>query len=79
VDVERWFDYVIEFGRGSTFKFSAATDDVGKVASLAFSRFLGTGPRATVPFKRGEPDFLALNVDLPWVMQTGKWKDALSR
>jgi D-alanyl-D-alanine carboxypeptidase len=39
VDGKRWFDYVIEFGPGSTFNFSAAMDDEGKVASLAFNRF----------------------------------------
>ena len=39
VDGKRWFDYVIEFGPGSTFRFSVAMDDEGRVASLGFKRF----------------------------------------
>ena len=38
-DGKHWFDYLIEFGPGSSFKFSAALDDDGKVTSLAFNRF----------------------------------------
>jgi len=34
-----WLDYLIEFGPGSSFKFSVAMDDVGRVTSLAFDRF----------------------------------------
>ena len=39
VEGKRWFDYVIEFGPGSTFRFSVAMDDEGRVASLGFNRF----------------------------------------
>jgi hypothetical protein len=39
VDGKRWFDYVIEFGPGSTLGFSVAMDDEGKVADLGFNRF----------------------------------------
>ena len=39
VESKRWFDYLIEFGPGSTFKFSVAMDDEGRVTSLGFNRF----------------------------------------
>jgi hypothetical protein len=39
VDGKRWFDFVIEFGPGSTLGFSVAMDDEGKVADLGFNRF----------------------------------------
>jgi len=39
VDGKRWFDYLIEFGPGSTLRFSVAIDDEGKVTSLGFNRF----------------------------------------
>ena len=39
VDGKRWCDYVIEFGPGSTLRFSVAMDDEGRVASLGFNRF----------------------------------------
>jgi len=39
IEGKRWFDYLIECGPGSTFKFSVAIDDDGRVASLGFNRF----------------------------------------
>jgi D-alanyl-D-alanine carboxypeptidase len=39
VDGKRWFDYLIEFGPGSTLRFGVAIDDEGKVTSLGFNRF----------------------------------------
>ena len=39
VEGKRWFDYLIAFSPGSTFKFSVAMDDEGKVISLGFDRF----------------------------------------
>jgi D-alanyl-D-alanine carboxypeptidase len=39
IEGKRWFDYLLEFGPGSTFKFSVAMDDEGKVNSLGFNRF----------------------------------------
>lgn len=39
IEDKRWFDYLIEFGPGNTFKFSVATDDEGKITSLGFNRF----------------------------------------
>jgi D-alanyl-D-alanine carboxypeptidase len=39
IDGKRWFDYLIEFGPGSTLKFSVAMDDEGKATSLGFDRF----------------------------------------
>lgn len=32
----KWFDYLIEFGPGSSLKFSIGFDDSGKIASLSF-------------------------------------------
>lgn len=39
MDGKRWFDYLIEFGPGSTLKFSVAMDGEEKVTSLGFDRF----------------------------------------
>ena len=39
IEDKHWFDYLMEFGPGNTFKFSVAMDDEGKVTSVGFNRF----------------------------------------
>jgi hypothetical protein len=36
---KNWFDYLIEFGPGSTLKFSVALDGEAKIISLGFNNF----------------------------------------